>query len=225
MDFINRGAARNIIFKDKEDNLKFLEILQNASEDYNFVIYSFCLMSNHYHLLMKIKNKNISQIMQKVNSRYSIYFNNKYKRVGPLWQGRFKSWFIYDEQYLKALIKYIEFNPIKAKITYKIGIYKWAMSSSDFEFLMLNFELINNIDFTEQLSKNEDANLDELLKTKIESKNNEIIKKKVKQIQEYFDIYNKEFAIYSAVADGYTQSKIAKYLNLSSAAISKILKI
>jgi REP element-mobilizing transposase RayT len=89
---INRGVARNIIFKDKEDNLKFLEILQNASEDYNFVIYSFCLMSNHYHLLMKIKNKNISQIMQKVNSRYSIYFNNKYKRVGPLWQGRFKSW-------------------------------------------------------------------------------------------------------------------------------------
>ena len=138
---INRGVARNIIFKDEEDNLKFLEILQNASEDYDFVIYSFCLMSNHYHLLMKIKNKNISQIMQKVNSRYSIYFNNKYKRVGPLWQGRFKSWFIYDEQYLKALIKYIEFNPIKAKITYKIGIYKWAMSSSNFEFLMLNFEL------------------------------------------------------------------------------------
>jgi hypothetical protein len=54
--------------------------------------------------------------------------------VGPLWQGRFKSWFVYDELYLKALVKYIEYNPIKAGISKKIGEYKWAMSSNNFEF-------------------------------------------------------------------------------------------
>ena len=126
---INRGVARDIIFKDEDDNLKFLEILQDASEDYGFEIYSFCLMSNHYHLLMQVKNENLSIIMQKVNSRYSMYYNHKYNRVGPLWQGRFKSWYVYDEGYLQTLIRYIEFNPIKANIAKKIGEYKWAMSS------------------------------------------------------------------------------------------------
>jgi len=77
-------------------------------------------MSNHYHLLIKINNENLSQIMQKVNSRYSIYFNNKYNRVGPLWQGRFKSWFVFDDNYLSTLVRYIEFNPIKANIAKKI---------------------------------------------------------------------------------------------------------
>jgi len=54
---INRGVARSVIFKDRDDNLKFLEILQEASQDYEFEICSYCLMSNHYHLLMKIKTK------------------------------------------------------------------------------------------------------------------------------------------------------------------------
>ena len=129
---VNRGVARSVVFKDEDDNLKFLEILQEASDDYEFEIYSFCLMFNHYHLLMKIKKENLSAIMQKINSRYSIYFNNKYKRVGPLWQGRFKSWFVYDEQYLKALVKYIELNPIKANIAKNIGEYNVPRKKDQF---------------------------------------------------------------------------------------------
>ncbi len=97
---------------------------------------------------MQVKNENLSIIMQKVNSRYSMYFNHKYKRVGPLWQGRFKSWCVYDEDYLQTLVRYIEFNPIKANITKKIGEYKWAMLSRNVEFLMLNYELIDVTDFT-----------------------------------------------------------------------------
>ncbi len=81
---INLGVARNLIFNVDDDNLKFLEILQDAAQDYEFEIYSYCLMNNHYHLLMQIKNENLSIIMQKINSRYSMYFNHKYKRVGPL---------------------------------------------------------------------------------------------------------------------------------------------
>ncbi|NBL01095.1 MAG: hypothetical protein EOM50_24490, partial [Erysipelotrichia bacterium] len=135
---INRGVVQANIFHDQDDFTKFLDIMQEASEEYNFEIYSFCLMNNHYHLLLKTHDTNLSRAMQKVNSRYSIYYNQKYKRVGPLWQGRFKSWYVYDEVYLKILVKYIEYNPIKASITKTVGVYKWAMSSESFNYEMLN---------------------------------------------------------------------------------------
>ena len=129
---LNRGVARSNIYLCDDDFLKFFEIVQDASEEYRFELFSYCLMSNHYHLLLKTSDENLSIIMQKINSRYTVYFNKKYKRVGPLWQGRFKSWYIYNEKYLQTLIRYIEFNPIKANMTQKIGEYKWAMSSDNF---------------------------------------------------------------------------------------------
>jgi len=181
-------------------------------------------MNNHYHLLMQIKNENLSIIMQKVNSRYSMYFNHKYKRVGPLWQGRFKSWFVYDENYLQTLVRYIEFNPIKANIAKKIGEYKWAMSSKSVEFLMLNYELVDVIDFTKALDEKELKKIDEFYHAKLEIKDDGIIQKEMIPLEDYFKKYSKEQAIHKAVKDGYMGSVIAKYLNLSNATISKILK-
>jgi len=221
---INRGVAKNNIYCDNDDLLKFLEIMQEASDEYDFKIHSFCLMNNHYHLLIDTNKENLSIIMQKINSRYSIYFNKRYKRVGPLWQGRFKSWYVYDENYLQTLIKYIEFNPIKANMTKKIGEYKWAMSSGNFEFLMLNFELLENIDFTKELDEKELKKIDELYHAKLEIKDDSIIQKEIIPLNDYFKRYPKEQAIYKAVKDGYTQSSIAKYLALSNVSISKILK-
>ena len=221
---INRGVAKNIIFHDEYDNIKFLEILQDASQDYGFEIYSYCFMNNHYHLLMQIKKENLSIIMQKINSRYSMYFNHKYKRVGPLWQGRFKSWFVYDENYLQTLIRYIEFNPIKANITKQIGEYKWAMSSRNDKFLMLNYELIDVTDFIKALDEKELKKIDELYHAKIEIKGGNIAQKEVILLNDYFKKYSKEQAVYKAIKDGYTGNAAAKYLSLSNAAISKILK-
>ncbi len=221
---VNRGVARNVIFNDKYDNLKFLEILQDASQDYDFEIYSYCLMNNHYHLLMQIKKENLSIIMQKINSRYSMYFNHKYKRVGPLWQGRFKSWYVYDESYLQTLVRYIEFNPIKANITKKIDEYKWTMSSKSVAFSMLNYELIDVVDFSKALDEKELNKIDELYHAKLEIKDDNIIQKEMIPLDDYFKKYSKEQAIYKAIQDGYTGSSVAKYLSLSNAAISKILK-
>lgn len=220
---INRGVAKNNIYRCEDDFKKFLEIMQEVSEDYDFEVFSFCLMDNHYHLLIEIKKENLSSIMQKINSRYSIYFNNKYKRVGPLWQGRFKSWFIYDETYLKSLVKYIESNPFKANITQSIGTYKWAMSSNSFEFLMLNFELIETIDFEKKLDTQELKKIDDLYHAKFEIKYDEIVKRELKKLYNYTG--SREKIIYDALQDGYTQVEIAKYFQLSNAAISKILKI
>lgn len=80
---INRGVAKGNIYLDDTDFLKFLEIAEEASKEYGFEVYSFALMRNHYHLLIRIYKENLSIIMQKINSRYSVYFNHKYKRVGP----------------------------------------------------------------------------------------------------------------------------------------------
>jgi len=190
-------------------------------------------MSNHYHLLIKINRENLSAIMQKINSRYSIYFNKKYERVGPLWQGRFKSWYVYDTTYLQTLVRYIEFNPIKANITKSIGEYRWAMSSRNVKFFsqrvqstrMLNYELIENTDFDNDFSDDENKKIEEFFRAKTELKNNKIVKQEVKSIKNYFAEYSKEKAIYNAIKDGYTQSQIAKYLNLSNVAISKTVKI
>jgi REP element-mobilizing transposase RayT/predicted transcriptional regulator len=237
---INRGVAKTKIYLNDEDHQKFLEIVQDASTEYRFEIYSFCLMSNHYHLLLKTEHENLSSLLQKINSRYSIYFNNKYKRVGPLWQGRFKSWYVYDESYLKAVVKYIELNPVKAKITKKIGEYKWAMSSKNVvpqghfltgQFSMLypkafpavNFELVENTDFADDLNEEEQKKVDEIFSGKLEIKENEIKPKKLKPLEAFFDTSpHREAAIINAIKEGYKQSTIAKYLNLSPVAISKI---
>ena len=222
---INRGVAKKSIFHDNEDFLKFLDIVQEASEEYGFKLYSYCLMSNHYHLLLENINQNLSLSLQKINSRYSIYYNKKYKRVGPLWQGRFKSWYVYDVIYMQTLVRYIEFNPIKANITQNIGEYKWAMSSHNFQFSMLNYELIDKTSFDNELDDIELQKIDELYKKKIEIKDDDVAVKELKPINEYFVNNSKEDAIFTAIKDGYTATGIASYLGLSNPSISKIIKI
>jgi len=114
---INRGVARGNIFLKETDFLKFLEILANTTQSYNFEVHALCLMTNHYHLLLKTNSENLSLLARQINSKYAQYFNKEYKRVGPSWQGRFKSWFVHDEHYLGTLARYIEQNPIKANMT------------------------------------------------------------------------------------------------------------
>ena len=218
---INRGVARNNIYHNDEDFTKFLEIIGEASDEYHFAIYSFCLMSNHYHLLLKTSSSNLSSVMQKINSRYSVFYNNKYKRVGPLWQGRFKAWCVYDESYLKTLVKYIEYNPIKAGITHKIGEYKWAMSSNNVKCLMFNFELVENINFDKELDENEQKKIDELYSAKLEIKEDLVIKKELKKLDFYFHNLQKEVAIAHAIKDGYMGTDIAEYLGVTKASVSK----
>ena len=150
---VNRGVERRKIYMDDDDHMHFLEILQESTEMYNFEVYAYALMDNHYHLLIKTSVLNLSLLMRQINSRYSMYFNRKYKRVGPLWEGRFKSWYVYNEQYLKSLVKYIEFNPIKANMAKKIGEFSWAMSSKAVEMQGLNYELIECSNLKENLKQ------------------------------------------------------------------------
>jgi len=83
-------------------------------------------MDNHYHLLIELQKENLSKFMKQLGMSYSIYFNKKYKRVGHLWQGRFKSWYVTNEAYLYTLIRYIEQNPLKAGMVSSLKEYNFS---------------------------------------------------------------------------------------------------
>jgi len=121
-----RGNRRQDIFLEDEDRLKFIEILKRKKQKGEYELYAFCLMNNHVHLLIKEKNEQLSQIMKRVNISYVNYFNQKYKLIGHLFQGRFKSEPIEDENYLLAVLSYIHHNPLNAFIINNLEDYPWS---------------------------------------------------------------------------------------------------
>ncbi len=222
---INRGVERRCIFMDEKDYLKFLEILDESAKTYTFEVYAYALMGNHYHLLLKTTALNLSLLMRQINGRYSIYFNKKYKRVGPLWQGRFKSLFVYDENYLKVLVKYIELNPIKAKITHQVGTYRWVMSTKVDALACLNYTFIDSINLKKEMTQIEEEKIDRLFKTKMTMVNTLVVPSIKKDLALHFETTSREAGIAAAIEDGYTQQSIADYLGLSNVSVSKIYKI
>jgi len=238
---INRGVAQTDIYLCADDKRKFLEILCKACKVYKVNVHDYCLMDNHYHLLVELTQENLSLLMRQINSNYAIYFNKKYKRTGHLWQGRYKSYYIIDESYLFTLYKYIEQNPIKAKIVEHIGKYEFTLLATLLQHNLNVIECAKHTQLKELLK--EDGILehfeislddDELKVLKQEQKRKIDIKEyqlklyKLKSIKEHFnidDIKNeRDSAIVNAIDDGYTQASIAKYLGLSTSTISKIVK-
>ena len=123
---INRGNNQEKIFFNDRDKEKFLEYLEKANERFSIIIHTYCLMSNHYHLLVETPEPNLSVAMQWINVSYATYFNRKRGRVGHLFQGRFKAILIDADQYLKHLSRYIHLNPVKAKLVPMASKYKWS---------------------------------------------------------------------------------------------------
>ncbi|UCD80536.1 MAG: transposase [Desulfobacterales bacterium] len=123
---INRGNNQEKIFLNDRDKEKFLEYLEKANERFSIIIHTYCIMSNHYHLLVETPVPNLSVAMQWINVSYATYFNRKRGRVGHLFQGRFKAILIDADQYLKHLSRYIHLNPVKAKLVPMPSKYKWS---------------------------------------------------------------------------------------------------
>ena len=109
-----RGNERKNIFRNASDYRKFLKIIKDASDKYSFSLYAYSLMTNHYHLLIRIEHPNLSTIMQYINTRYGIYFNLRYKRNGHLFQSRFKSVIVEHGQFLLEVMRYMHLNPLRA---------------------------------------------------------------------------------------------------------------
>lgn len=121
-----RGNERKSLFPEEEDYRKFLQILATKKRDDSFLLYAYCLMSNHLHLLIREKKQNISQIMKRINIAYAYYFNKKYNRVGHVFQDRFKSESVEEESYLLSVIRYIHNNPLNAKMVNDPILYPWS---------------------------------------------------------------------------------------------------
>ena len=238
----NRAVERKFVLEVDEDKEKFLEILEETCRKYKFNVHSYVVMDNHYHILLETTLDNISLGMRQLNSQYAVYYNKKYKRVGHLWQDRFKSWYILDENYLFTLYKYIEQNPVTAKITKKIGQYRYASSynilNNQVKSFLSNSFALKDYDTKElyatlqiPLSQNDENSIDKIHKAKITIKDDNIIQEKSISLDVYFkDIKNKKGRdrdknITKAFQDGYKQSEIAKFLGLSVSLISKVIKI
>ncbi|MBA7494607.1 hypothetical protein ES702_05184 [subsurface metagenome] len=126
---IARGNERKDIFLDDEDKNKFIQIIINKKKKNEYILYAYCLMNNHLHLLLKEQEDCISRIMSRINTAYAYYFNKKYNRVGHVFQNRFKSEPVENDRYLISLIRYIHNNPVKAKIVNQPHQYKWSSYS------------------------------------------------------------------------------------------------
>jgi REP element-mobilizing transposase RayT len=122
----SRGNERKAIFKSQRDREKFLSYLETASQRYGAIIHVYCLMNNHYHILIETPLGNLSQIMQHINGAYTTYFNVKRARAGHLFQGRYKSILVEVDEYAKELSRYIHLNPVRARIVDNPEDYQWS---------------------------------------------------------------------------------------------------
>lgn len=110
-----RGNERKAIYWEEADFEMYLGVLAEVCKRFNWVIHSYCLMTNHYHLLVETLEGNLSQGMRQLNGVYTQRFNRKYQRVGHLYQGRYKAILVDKESYLLELARYIVLNPVRAK--------------------------------------------------------------------------------------------------------------
>lgn len=123
---IARGNAKQKIFLNDHDRQEFLRWLGYVQKMYNLVIYAYCLMGNHYHLLVETPDANLSKAMRDLNGNYSQGFNKRHKRVGHLLQGRYKAFVVEKHSYLLELIRYIILNPIRACLVKHPRDWKWS---------------------------------------------------------------------------------------------------
>lgn len=125
---MERGNEKKEIFRDDEDRIKFLDIINSNQVRYGFSIYAYCLMNNHVHLLVGCNGCDISQLMKSINISYAIFFNRKYQRCGHLFQDRFKSELIDNDAYAIEVSRYIHLNSVRAGMIDidDIGQYPWS---------------------------------------------------------------------------------------------------
>lgn len=121
-----RGNARQNIFHNNHDQKIFLSILAEVIKRFGFLCHAYCLMDNHYHLLIETPEANLSLGMRQLNGVYTQHFNRHHKKVGHLFQGRFKAIIIDRDSYLLELCRYVVLNPVRAGMVKHPKQYNWS---------------------------------------------------------------------------------------------------
>ncbi len=124
-----RAPGREIVFVENGDYLKFLSELKKTVEKFHLNLFCFSLLENHLHLLLQIKERNLSEAMKELFGKYAMYYNYKYKRKGHVFCGRFRSSLVNHDNYLLAASCYIHLNPYNAGLTEYFDRYRWSSLS------------------------------------------------------------------------------------------------
>ncbi len=133
-----RGNARERIYWDDEDRQRFLDGLSRVCDRFDWILWAYCLMDNHYHLLVETEQPTLSRGMREVNGTYSQSFNRRYGRVGHVLQGRYKAILVDKDAYLTELQRYIVLNPVRAGLCGGAGDWRWSSYPA---VLSLNFQV------------------------------------------------------------------------------------
>ena len=124
---VQRGNNGQGVFRDDEDYEKFLSLMRWYIKKFAFALYHYCLMPTHIHLLLKVlKKETLAKIMQGLLQSYRFYYRKKYSYLGYLYQGRYRSKIIENDEYLLECGRYIERNPVRARLVESAEQYKWS---------------------------------------------------------------------------------------------------
>lgn len=124
---VNRGNNRADVFADEDDHEAFLAALAKTQERYPFRLFGYCLMTNHFHLLLRPeRGQSISRVLQSLTVAHTWRHRKRHESVGHVWQGRFKSPVVQDDGHLLVVLRYIEANPLRAGVVTDLADYQWS---------------------------------------------------------------------------------------------------
>jgi putative transposase len=122
----SRGDRREAIFEDDADREALLGVVAQACERFDASVLAYCLMDNHYHFVLQTRRGNLSQLMRQLNGVYTQLYNRRHSKVGHLFQGRFKGILVDDSAYLMEVCRYVDLNPVRARIIRDPGKWQWS---------------------------------------------------------------------------------------------------
>jgi putative transposase len=122
----SRGNAKSSIFPEEEDRMAFLDVLCRVNERYHWLCHAYCLMNNHYHLMIETPEGNLSSGMRQLNGVYTQYFNRRRQSVGHLFQGRYKAILVQKESHFLEVSRYVVLNPVRAHLVRDPAEWKWS---------------------------------------------------------------------------------------------------
>ena len=122
----SRGDRREAIYRDDLDRVAQLEVIAQAMDRFDATVLAYCLMGNHFHLVLHTREANLSRLMRHVNGVYTQHFNRRHNLAGHVFQGRFKAILVDRDAYLLALCRYVERNPVAAKLVAAAADWPWS---------------------------------------------------------------------------------------------------
>ena len=226
-----RGINHQQIFEEDEDYDKFIETVSDCKKVSDFKLYAYCLMGNHVHLLIQVADEEPGQIFKRIGSRYVYWYNWKYGRTGHLFQDRFKSEPVENDEYFLAVLRYIHQNPVKAGLVDSVDAYKWSSYSEYIgkRYLTDSTDVVQAIGLDEFIEYTNEANNDMFLESAAPRINDNEAKRIMKQLSGYdtvvefqkLDIQTRNRYVKAMQDNGLSIRQISRLTGVSKALVEK----